>query len=220
MKIISTVFAPRFIPLGTDLDDRIYYALSPGVAEREAAFEYIELASSEKPTRPKKKGRVLSPSDRQEMREWSWFVVVWGKKPPSLPGVPALRTTKMDIDGTADESESKSEDEAVEKWWGFWEPGEISKVAEWISIKAGLDDEESTVGDSHMSSSSTAKDKVDSSINPRTAQMRRLVTGLKDYAALLQWRTRDDKLTAVPRIPTVSLAELQEENASKSKDTP
>jgi len=220
MKIISTVFAPRFIPLGTDLDDRIYYALSPGVAEREAAFEYIELASSEKPSRPKKKGRVLSPSERQEMREWSWFVVVWGKKPPSLP--PALQTTqKMDIDGTADELESESEGEAAEKWWGFWEPDEISKIAEWISIKAGLDDdEESTVGDSRMSSSSIAKDKADSSTNPRTAQMRRLVTELKDYAALLQWRIREDKLTAVPRIPTVSLAELQEETASKSKETP
>jgi hypothetical protein len=222
MRIVSTVFAPRFTPLGTDIDGRIYYALSPGVVEREAAFEYIELASSEKPSKPKKKGRVLSSDDRQEMREWSWFVVVWGKKPPSLPGVAPLRTVqKMDIDGATDESENESEDETVEKWWGFWEPGEISKVAEWISIKAGLnDDEESTLGDSRASSSSTAKDKVDSSINPRTAQMRRLVTELKDYAALLEWRIREDKLMLVPRIPSVSVAKSQEETTSKAQETP
>ena len=213
MKIISTVFAPRFMPLGTDFDDRIYYALSPGVAEREAVFEYIELASSEKSSKPKKKGRVLSPSDRQEMREWSWFIVVWGKKPP-LSEAPTLGTVqKMDIDGTTDESE----DETVERWWGFWEPEEISKVAEWISIKAGLDDdEESTAGDSRGSTLSIAKDKVDTSTNPRTTQIRRLVTELKDYAALLEWRIREDKLTVVPRVLTVSLANSQEETASKA----
>jgi hypothetical protein len=155
------------------------------------------------------------------MREWSWFIVVWGKKPPSLPGVPALRTVqKMDIDGATDESENESEDETVEQWWGFWEPGEISKVAEWISIKAGLDDDESTLGDSRASSSSIAKDKVDSSTNPRTAQMRRLVTELKDYAALLEWRIREDKLTVVPRVPSVSLAKSQEETTPKAKETP
>jgi len=222
MRIVSTVFAPRFMPLGADLDDRVYYALSPGVAEREAAFEYIELASSEKPSKPKKKGRVLSSNDRQEMREWSWFVVVWGKKPPSLPGAQPLRIAqKMDIDITTDESENESEDGTVEKWWGFWEPGEISKVAEWISIKAGLnDDEESTLGDSRASSSSIAKDKVDSSTNPRTAQMRRLVTELKDYAALLEWRIREDKLMVVPRIPSVPLAKSQEETTSKAQETP
>ncbi|KIM45387.1 hypothetical protein M413DRAFT_442058 [Hebeloma cylindrosporum] len=219
MKIISTVFTPRFTPLGTDLDDRVYYALSPGVAERQAAFEYIELASSEKPSKPKRKGRLLSPDDRLEMREWSWFVAVWGKKTPSLPAAGTVQ--KMEVDGTTDESENESDDEAVEKWWGFWEPGEISKVAEWISIKAGLDDdEESTTSDSRASSSSIPKDKVDSSTNPRTAPLRRLVTELKDYAALLQWRTREDKLTLLPRIPSVSLAKSQEETASNAKETP
>ena len=218
MKIISTVFAPRFLPLGTDLDDRIYYALSPGVTEREAAFEYIELASSERPSKAKKKGRILSSDDRQEMREWSWFVAVWGKKPPSLP--PTHRPAEtMDIDGNPDDSENESD---AERWWAFWEPEEISKVAEWISIKAGLDDdEESTAGDFHASSSTiqpAAKGKVDSSTNPKTAQMKRLVKDLKDYAALLHWRTREDKSTLVPRISSVSLDKSQEETATKGKE--
>jgi hypothetical protein len=216
MKIISTVFAPRFLPLGTDFDGRIYYALSPGVAEREAAFEYIELASSEKPSKRKKKGRIPLPDDRQDLREWSWFVGVWGKKPPLSP--PTHRPAeKMDIDSNLDDSENESD---AENWWAFWEPEEVSKVAEWISIKADLDDdEESTAGDDHVSSSTIkpVKGKVDSP-NPQTTQMKRLVTELKDYAALLHWRTREDKLMLVPRITGV--AKSQDETALKGEEKP
>jgi hypothetical protein len=48
LKIIGSSFAPRFTSLGTDDDGRVYYALSPGVAEREAALEYLEVAASNK----------------------------------------------------------------------------------------------------------------------------------------------------------------------------
>jgi hypothetical protein len=143
------------------------------------------------------------------MREWSWFIGVWGKKPPSLP--PTSRPVqKMDIDSSPRDSENELD---AEKWWGFWEPEEISKVAEWIFIKAGLnDDEESTAGDSRASSSimKPVRGKVDSSANPRITQMKRLVTELKDYAALLHWRTREDKLTLIPRILGVSVDKSQE----------
>ena len=165
LKIMASSFAPRFTPLGTDEDGRIYYALSPGVAEREAALEYLVAASSEKQAKLKKKGRVLTMEERGDMQEWSWFVAVWGKPYPK-----AGRTDNSDEDG--DES----------KWYGFYEPEEINRLAEWISVKSNLEDEGNT--------------QVP---RPRTEHLKRLVAELKDYATLLDWRARDDKYTLVKR---------------------
>ena len=36
-RVISHAYALRFVPLGTDHDGRIYFALTPSVAEREVA---------------------------------------------------------------------------------------------------------------------------------------------------------------------------------------
>ena len=159
-----------------DNEGRTYYALSPGVLEREHTFEYLEVASSDKANKLKKKGHILAAEDRGKMKEWSWFVSVWGKKP--LP----------DDHPQADTSDQKEDrEEETEKWWGFWEPEEIVKVADWISIKSKLGDaEEKQVGG--LEDAQTKKDPV-------KMQLKHLVTQLKDYAALLEWRTRDNKFS-------------------------
>ncbi|KDR75076.1 hypothetical protein GALMADRAFT_156959 [Galerina marginata CBS 339.88] len=222
LKIISRSFVPRFTTLGTDDGGRTYYALSPSPAEREAAFEYLEVASSEKAAKPKKKGRILSSEGRREMREWSWFVAVWGKKPPlSSEEQKANVARKMEVDGgDADDNE---DDADVEKWWGFWEPEGIVKVAEWISIKSGLEDDREIPdvlpGSSSVRKTSTASnEKTNTRLPPRVEYLKRLVTELKDYAALLQWRVREDKSTVLSRTPaSVQTNQVQIDSKGKGK---
>lgn len=192
MKIIGPSFAPRFTTLGTDDDGRIYYALSPGVAEREAAFEYIEVASGEKVMKLKKKGRVLSVEERKEMKEWSWFIAVWGTRPPSPSNEAKITTVqKMKVDEAEDEDE---DEENGLNWWGFWNPEDIMKLAEWISVKfvpeeggEGLAEKDSQSTSSMNSTSSSSNRR-----HPRVEQLKRLVGHLREYASLLQWRTRSE----------------------------
>ncbi|KAF4620528.1 hypothetical protein D9613_000295 [Agrocybe pediades] len=212
LKIVSKSFLPRFQALGTDDDGRTYYALSPGVAERDAAFEYLECASSEKPMKPKKKGRTVSEEDRSEMREWTWFVAVWGKRPPLTPAEQKAKEEekahRMSVDGDEDRSEDEDSDDSedddadVEKWWGFWDPEEISKLAEWISIKSGID-EEVQVSDKQSGSISSKTNGHHVPLSPRQEQLKRLVVELNDYATLLQWRVREDKSHLASRSPRV-----------------
>ncbi|KAF8160676.1 hypothetical protein B0H34DRAFT_653698 [Crassisporium funariophilum] len=192
MKIIGPSFATRFRPLGDDNEGRVYYALSPGVSEREAAFEFLEGAATDKLSKLKKKGRALSTDDRSDLKEWSWFVAVWGKK-PLQPGAPQV--TKMDIDGDTEVSGDENMDADVEKWWGFWEPDEIIKLADWIAIKWGLEDEETN--DSRLSSSSSSSRTRTGMASPNQPKLKQLVTELKDYADLLEWRCRDDKYGSI-----------------------
>ena len=166
-----------------DHDGRTYYALSPGVLEREVGFEYLEVVSADKP-RKLKKGRILAAEDRCKMKEWSWFVSVWGKKPP-FEGRSNTQPAKDDT--ISSDEEDGGEEEEVEKWWGFWEPEEIVKVADWIYIKSKLEGQEMEAGGSE-NVSQTKKDPV-------KAQLKHLVTQLKDYAALLEWRTHENKFS-------------------------
>lgn len=185
MKLTAHGFTPRFSILGMDHDGRTYYALSPGVLEREVGFEYLEMVSTDKQRKSKKKGRILADEDRNKMKEWSWFVSVWGKKPP-FEGRSNAQPAKSD---TINSDEEDGEEEEVEKWWGFWEPEEIVKVADWIYIKSKLEDQEVEAGGSENDTlSQTKKD-------PAKVQLKHLVTQLKDYAALLEWRTNENKFS-------------------------
>ena len=173
-----------------DHDGRTYYALSPGVLEREVCFEYLEVVSdADKPRKLKKKGRVLAAENRSKMKEWSWFVSVWGKK-PSFEARSNAQPSKNDT--TSSDEEDGDEEEEVEKWWGFWEPEEIVKVADWIYIKSKLEDEEMEAGgsDNGKALSQTKKD-------PAKVQLKHLVTQLKEYAALLEWRTHENKFSNI-----------------------
>ncbi|KAI0705095.1 hypothetical protein C8T65DRAFT_577776 [Cerioporus squamosus] len=112
---------PRFGPLGRDTEGRIYYAITPGVTEREAAVELLEGGKGDVKFG---KRRVAEQDARKEMKHWSWFVAIWGRKPEGAEVV-----NPEDADG----------DEDAERWWAFWEPEQVSKLAEWLAMRYGID---------------------------------------------------------------------------------
>jgi hypothetical protein len=201
VKLTTHGFTPRFSILGMDHDGRTYYALSPGVLEREVGFDYLEVVSADKPRKLKKKGRTLAAEDRSKMNEWSWFVSVWGKKPP-CEGRPNTQLAKND---TISSDEEDGEEEEAEKWWGFWEPEEIVKVADWIYIKSKLEDQGMETGGPEIGTSSQTKK------DPAKVQLKHLVTQLKDYAALLEWRTHENKFSGAPSV-------LEQNSSDKGKE--
>lgn len=124
-RVMLHAYAPRFEPLGADHEGRIYFALTPSVAEREAA---AALLAGDTTKGGKAQGRAIVSSDeRSTLRRWGWFVAVWGKKP---------------VDGLVpqgEDDEDEDEDyEHVERWWGIWQPDEIRRLADWIAIKNGI----------------------------------------------------------------------------------
>lgn len=154
------------------------------MAERESALEYLEHAASGRASKLKKKCPLPSVEERMEMREWSWFVAVWGKNPS--PGYkPATASGKDDPDS--------EEDEDAEKWWGFWDPDEITRLAQYISVRSGVQDDD----DFKSNDSASASHKEKAALPPRLAQYRRLTMELIDYANLLRWRIRDDKCVLI-----------------------
>jgi hypothetical protein len=181
-------FVPRFSPLGTDTDGNTYWALTPGHYERDDAYNLIEDQPSASAKQSKAKRRhTPDENDRPKLKDWSWFVVARGKRPAdSILASDAEEEDEQDADGEA--------------WWAFWEPEEIRKLAHYIEIKAGLDDDESEAGESasandHSSPSSTGKAKetvMAASGQPSKGAMRGLVQSLYEYGSLLAWRTRTD----------------------------
>ncbi|KAG5647052.1 hypothetical protein DXG03_001422 [Asterophora parasitica] len=176
LKVVSPGFAPRFSSLGTDKGGRVYWALSPGTKERNAALDFIAQATfGFKDTRTaRQRGRapaaVGNAVDRSGTSEWSYFVAVWGKKIPAAASKTSLGKGK----GKADTAQGDvvEEDEDVEQWWGFYEPADIRKIADWIRIDAGIDPYEG-----------------EDVSKPLAA----LIRGLNEYGALLEWRLKDDK---------------------------
>lgn len=173
LKIVTSGFAPRFSALGADHEGRMYYALRPGYPEREAALEYLEALSSDKPTKVKRKARNIGDTKREELTEWSWFIAVWGKKPQATPA----RTAGHD---------KSSDGEGGESWWALGESEEILKVADWITIKCGLEDEEDVTTAPSSSTPKLNKRKMD--------ELKQLVLDLRAYAGLLEWRSRETLL--------------------------
>jgi hypothetical protein len=94
LKVVLLKYVPRMAPLGTDADSRQYWILSPGVSEREAASDVISFClkhdkffKSKSGKRKFPKAKTLSgEEERREMRSWSWFVAVWGRKPEDAAG--------------------------------------------------------------------------------------------------------------------------------------
>jgi hypothetical protein len=64
----------------------------------------------------------------------------------------------MTVDEAEDsEEEEDKDDENAPRWWGFWDVEEITKLAEWISVKSDLEEEgESLAGRDSLSTSSTS----------------------------------------------------------------
>lgn len=127
-------YNPRFSPLGIDHDGRVYYALTPSFAEQEAA---LALLKGDKKKSGKAKGRArVDDDDRQACEKWGWFVAVYGKKPPAEKGAAA------EVKKKAEDEDEAGPDDGQEKFWAFWEPEEVRKMAKWIELKNGLDKEE------------------------------------------------------------------------------
>ena len=78
-RLLSCRYISRMLPLGRDADGRIYYAMTPGVGETDAAVSLLKGKDARVKVGRKKGG--FSEEDRKEMERWAWFVAVWGRKP-------------------------------------------------------------------------------------------------------------------------------------------
>ncbi|KAI0066131.1 hypothetical protein BV25DRAFT_1897659 [Artomyces pyxidatus] len=133
LRLVHYAYLPRFTPLGIDNDGRQYFALSPSMVEREAAFA---LLAGDWKKGGKAKGRaVVSEDERRGMRRWGWFVAVWGTKPELEK---EEEKGKRALKGKTSESEDEEEEEGVDRWWGFWKPEDVRILAQWIARKNGI----------------------------------------------------------------------------------
>ena len=126
-RIALSECIPRFGPLGRDTEGRVYYAITPGVIEREAALELLEGGKGKVKFG---KRRVAELEERTRTKYWSWFVAVWGRKPEGAE-VAKLNQSEGDDD-------AEDEDEDAERWWTFWQPEEVAKLAEWLAMKHNI----------------------------------------------------------------------------------
>ena len=178
-KIVATSFRTRFAPLGTDDEGRVYYALTPSGSEREAAFEFLEAASQEKPSKLRKRCRTLTHDIRSEVREWSWLIAVWGKRPDNAI---------VDEEESEEEDAEEDDDKDEARWWAFWEVEDINKLANHFAVNGGLEEDAMPNADEEEDASSGS--------NAAQRRLRRFVSGLRGFASQLEWRITEDKYLA------------------------
>ncbi|KAI9067407.1 hypothetical protein FKP32DRAFT_1609544 [Trametes sanguinea] len=130
-KVAMSECVPRFAPLGRDTDGRVYFALTPGMIEREAAVDLLEGGTGE--VRWGKRRGVADEAQRKRLRHWSWFLAVYGRKPEG-----AQVANSVGGDGNVGVG-AEEEDGDAEGWWGFWQPEEVAKLSEWLAAKYGID---------------------------------------------------------------------------------
>lgn len=119
--------------------------------------------------------------ERRELKEWSWFVGVFGT-------VPETGTIARHPD--EDEGRDEEEEDDDHAWYALWEPAEIKKLAVWIAIKGGLYDPPTS--SSQFTSTSKGKRPHDMFVprhTPSREALTTLVTSLEEYAELLVWRS-------------------------------
>lgn len=195
LKMVLMGYVTRVSPLGRDMDGRTYWALTPGIKETETALSYLTSFSRESKAASSKVKRsrfVPSDEDRRPMKKWPWFLAVWGPTPP------ASERTRLE-----DSEDEGSDDDAEEKWWGFWDPKEITKLVHWIRLKSGLGDVKPTIssafGDTQMDDLwEVATQDGDNSI-PTRDEVESLVKELEQYATLLKYRTKRDEAVVTSR---------------------
>ncbi|KAF8444543.1 zinc-finger domain of monoamine-oxidase A repressor R1-domain-containing protein [Boletus edulis BED1] len=206
LKVASYASIPRISSLGRDIEGRIYWALTPGMNEREDALDLLRSYSQGRAHKSRSRRKPLVPSeeDRSALRKWSWFVAVWGKRPPT-------------VERTLVEDEDEDDDEE-EQWWGFCEPEEIMKLASWVHFKADLEGTSEQTSRQCVSASSGSHtqypdsdvdmedltndessddeledDDMEASITPTKGEIATLVKELGQYASLLGGRIRRDE---------------------------
>ncbi|KAK0461333.1 uncharacterized protein EV420DRAFT_1267235 [Desarmillaria tabescens] len=166
LKVASHDFSVRSGPLGMDRDGRIYWALSPGVHDRQYAMQYVSAMAAGTKKPKKGKGCTRAAKDESSLSDWSSFIAVWGQKPKT--GTPLTHEDDSDEDGEMDQ------------WWGFSDPEDIRKLADWLSIISGLEEDGSesppAIGETVRNGNS----------------VKALVHNLKEYATVLAWRCKDE----------------------------
>ncbi|CAK5281513.1 unnamed protein product [Mycena citricolor] len=207
-KVVMHRSNPRFAPLGSDRDGRVYYALSPNVTDSESAQEFIGLMSADdddaaRNAKSRRKKRPKREEERSALREWSWLVAIYGKKPPIQPGLLPFKPLAED----SQDNDDSDDDETTNKWWAIWQPAEVRKLATWLTITYRLGDDSI----SSPSTSTASSPSSDSSFNDRPIRMSphasrsellSLVSQLQDYAMSLDFRLREGDL--VPALNTES----------------
>ncbi|GJE97776.1 hypothetical protein PsYK624_139970 [Phanerochaete sordida] len=202
-RLASARYVPRWAPLGQDAEGRVYYAMTPGIGESDAAIDFL----NGKDTRVKVgRKREWNEEDRGELARWSWFVAVWGKKPADAE------------EAEREDDDNEERDQNADAWWAFWQPAELQKLAEWLAIKNGLDQDPEDGNDepekrtskkagSRKASSGLSRDasplselsdledddvmmKTDGNGHqvPVKRELETLVRGLREYTGMLEWR--------------------------------
>ncbi|KAF9227409.1 hypothetical protein BS17DRAFT_800432 [Gyrodon lividus] len=197
LKVCSCAYVPRISPLGIDMEERIYWALTPGINEREAALDHLQSYSQGLRRKP----LILSEENRSTLKKWSWFIAVWGERPP-----------------VAERTDGEGDGENEERWWGFWDPEEITKLVSWIQAKADLKDlfdkapvKSASVGSKSRTRSPDSDGNMDDltdgeasddgirdvdiemGATPTKGEVRSLVKELEQYTTLLKCRIRRDE---------------------------
>ncbi|KAJ6475319.1 hypothetical protein C8R47DRAFT_1143038 [Mycena vitilis] len=201
-KVAMHRFNPRFSPLGADREGRVYYALSPSVSDCDSALEFIASMATEtddtnRNSKAKRKRRPKREDERSSLKDWSWFIAVWGRKPPPELGTLPFKPLP-DVDG--DDGDESDDDEVSDKWWAIWQPAEIRKLVTWITLKYQLNDgtissvsSTATTPSSDGASPPVGWDErgMEMSPHPSKIQLLALVANLEDYATGLEFRVRD-----------------------------
>ncbi|KAJ7901779.1 hypothetical protein B0H14DRAFT_2668402 [Mycena olivaceomarginata] len=203
-------FNPRFSVLGADREGRTYYALSPSLSESDSALEFIASMAAEtddanRNSKAKRKRRPKRDEERSSLKEWSWFIAVWGKKPPPELGTLPFKPV---VNADDDDGDDSDDDEVVDKWWAIWEPAEIRKLVTWITMKYRLNEETiSSVGSSTAATPSSGAGSppiawegrdIKMSPEPSKLELLALVANLESYALGLEFRVRDGDGTSTP----------------------
>ncbi|KAJ7188324.1 hypothetical protein C8R46DRAFT_17418 [Mycena filopes] len=207
-KVAMNRFNPRFAPLGGDRDGRLYYALSPGTSDIDSALEFIssmvETDDANRNSKAKRKRRPKREDERSSLKEWSWFVAVWGRKPPPDQGTLPFKPI---ANGGEEDDDESDDDEIVDKWWAIWQPVEIRKLATWITLKYRLNEYTVSSASSSGSNASSPSSEgasppggydpraVEMSPHPSKLELLALVANLDDYAMGLEFRVRDGDIS-------------------------
>ncbi|KAI5890523.1 uncharacterized protein SCHCODRAFT_02547343 [Schizophyllum commune H4-8] len=160
--------------LGEDIDGREYYVLAPSLAQRDLALAFLAHKASPGMVKAKRRrGRDLN--EARALKKWSTFVAVYGKRPESAPT-----------------DEDDEEDGKTRGWFGFADPADIEKLAEWVKAcaEAKPEDEEAAKKMDARASSESANDRC----GP-------LVKGLLDFAASTRWQVKADEVPGRNGVP-------------------
>lgn len=173
LKVILPAYAPRFAPLGTDTDGRLYYALTPALAQRDSAQAFLtwKAAPGMKAKPRRRRGRDIH--ETRTLKKWSTFVAVWG--------VPPEDARKEDNEDA--EEEWDQDKERAERWSGFADPADIEALAVWVKGLAEAQKGKGKLSKPKIARASADRDECASGT---------LAKGLQDFAAALRWQLRGD----------------------------